>query len=105
MWIELFNFHIPHQYVIINSIYKLIGIPSIYREEHEDYILERFKNNPFGCLYIKNVKEICPKVKSLIDKIIKTREILDKDNEVINFKNVYIIINNNVKNSVIGFTI
>lgn len=94
-----------NDYTEPNSIYKLIGIPSIYREEHEDYILERFKNNPFGCLYIKNVKEICPKVKSLIDKIISTREILDKDNEVINFKNVYIIINNNVKNSVIGFTI
>ena len=94
-----------NDYMEPNSIYKLIGIPSIYREEHEDYVLERFKNNPFGCLYIKNVKEICPKVKSLIDKIISTREILDKDNEVINFKNVYIVINNSVKNNVIGFTI
>ncbi len=88
-----------------SSIYKLIGIPSIYREEHEDYLLERFKNNPFGCLYIKNTQEICPKVHNLLDKILQEREILDKDNEIINFKNVYIILNNNVNNKSIGFTI
>ena len=86
-------------------VYKLIGIPTIYKEEYEDFVLERFKNNPFGCLYIKNMKEMAPKVKSLIDKIIKDREIIDKNNEIINFKNVFIVLNNSVIKSNIGFTI
>ena len=94
-----------NDYMDSSSIYKLIGMPNIYNYEHEDYVLEKFKNNPFGCLYIKNVKEMCPKVKNLINRIIKEREILDKDNEIINFKNVYIILNNTEINKNIGFTI
>ena len=92
-------------YTDSNSIYKLIGTPSIYNREDNEFILERFKNNPFGCLYVKNYKDICPKVKKLIDKIILEREIVDNDNEIINFQNIYVILNNSEVNKNIGFTI
>ena len=86
-----------------SSIYKLIGVPKGYQGYREEYKLEIFKDNPFGCLYIKNINEMALNVQELINKIIKDRIITDQEDDKISFKNVFIV-NNKVRvKSSIGF--
>lgn len=92
--IDLNNYNTPF------SINNFLGNPNYPDKE---YLIQRFIDNPFGVLFIKNYNKDSY-LKDSIDKIIKNHVLIDNLGNEVNFSNVLIIVDNTTNNTnPIGF--
>ena len=77
-----------NDYGNIYTLNNFLGNPN---NTNQEYILQKFVDNPFGVLFIKNYNNESY-LKDIINKIIKNRVIIDNLGNEINFSNVLIIV-------------
>ena len=93
---NLEKYYNPNLFININlndygNIYTLNNFLGNPNNTNQEYILQKFVDNPFGVLFIKNYNNESY-LKDIINKIIKNRVIIDNLGNEINFSNVLIIV-------------
>jgi ATP-dependent Clp protease ATP-binding subunit ClpA len=94
-----------NEYIMPESINKLIGSPQGYIGYNEETLLDQIKNNPYSVLILDEIEKCNKSILNFFLNILDEGYALDNKGNKIRFDNVIIIMTTNafVKSNTIGF--